>query len=221
MVHISVIQSQLTRLGIRLSRWFTPELKELQHLLMENERIVAAAPGRYFSGLALLVATDLRLLLIDKRTFFMTIEDTRYDMISEIDFSSRFYDHTVHIFTLNKQHNFTSIRYKNQLRDLCTYVQQRVWELRQVQQETAAETPDPDYIQASRQIQPETPPLATATTGSWPQISQSLHIPHPAKPHLSQRIGFAAMNGSRRYTPNAYTNHLVGRGQSYFAPESE
>ena len=112
MVHISVIQSQLTRLGIHMSRWFTPELKELQHLMMDNEKIIAAAPGRYFSGLALLVATDLRLLLIDKRTFFMTIEDTRYDMVSEIDFSSRFYDVTVHIFTLNKQHNFTSIRYK-------------------------------------------------------------------------------------------------------------
>ncbi len=212
MVHISVIQSQLTRLGIHLSRWFTPELKELQHILMENEKIIAAAPGRYFSGLALLVATDLRLLLIDKRTFFMTIEDTRYDMISEIDFSSRFYDHTVHIFTLNKQHNFTSIRYKNQLRDLCNYVQQRVWELRQVQQESSAEA-SPSYIQASRRVQPEAPPLATTTTASLPQISQSLHIPHPTKPHLPQHIGFAAMNGSRRYTPNAYTNHLAYRNQ--------
>src|SRR5690348_11566243 len=118
MVHISVIQSQLTQLGIRLSRWFTPELKELQRILMDNEKIVAAAAGRYFGGMALLVATDQRLLLIDKRTFFMTVEDTRYDMVSEINYSTRVYDATVHISTLNKQHNFTSMRYKKQLGDL-------------------------------------------------------------------------------------------------------
>lgn len=213
MVHISVIQSQLTKLGIHLSRWFTPELKELQHIMMDNEKIIAAAPGRYFGGFALLVATDLRLLLIDKRTFFMTIEDTRYDMISEIDFSSRFYDLTVHIFTLNKQHNFTSVKYRNQLRDVCKYVQQRVWELRQMQggsdgrQEAAIA-----QVQALNQTQPAGPPLATTTGASLPQIPQSLHVP---RPHLHRQVGFAAMNGSRRFTPNAYTNHLVARSRSF------
>src|SRR5436190_4592168 len=99
MVHISVIQSQLTRLGVHLSRWFNPEIKELQHILMDSEEIIACAAGRYFSGFALLVATSQRLLLIDKRTFFMTVEDIRYDMVSEIDFSTRLYDSTIHIFT--------------------------------------------------------------------------------------------------------------------------
>src|SRR5207237_7664302 len=107
MVHISIIQSQLTRLGVRLSRWFAPKVRELQHILMDNEKIVACAAGRYYSGFALLVSTDQRLLLIDKRVFFMTVEDIRYDMISEIDYSTRLYDATIHIFTLNKQHDFT------------------------------------------------------------------------------------------------------------------
>ena len=207
MVHISVIQSQLTKLGIRLSRWFTPELKELQQILMDDEKIIAAAPGRYFNGLALLVATDQRLLLVDKRTFFMTVEDTRYDMISEIDFSSKFYDMTVHIFTLNKQHNFTTIRYKQQLRDLCNYAQQRVWELRQIQEQAVApaNVPQPSLRPAAV----SSPPLATTTVSSVPQITASFHLPHPTKPHLPKHIGFAAMNGSRRFTPNAYTNHLT------------
>jgi len=220
MVHISEIQSQLTRLGIRLSRWFTPELKELQRILMDNEKIIAAAPGRYFSGLALLVATDQRLLLIDKRTFFMTVEDTRYDMISEIDFSSRFYDVGVHIFTLNKQHNFTSMRYKNQLRDLCGYVQQRVWETRQIQQG------QPDSVQfAPAPAQPAAaPPLATAAIAALPNLTQTLHvphIPHPTKPHLPHHIGTAAMNGSRRFTPNAYTNHLTAMRSHSLVSEPE
>jgi hypothetical protein len=205
MVHISEIQSQLTRLGVHLSRWFTPELKELQQIMMDNEKIIAAAPGRYFSGFALLVATDLRLLLIDKRAFFMTVEDTRYDMVSEVVFSSRLYDATVHIFTLNKQHNFTSIKYKKQLRTLCGYVQQRVWELRQVQNQPDAPVAAP--VQSS-----VSPPLATASNAGLPDVSHALrvpHIPHPPKPHLPRHIGFAAVNGSRRFSPNAYTNHLT------------
>src|SRR5437868_7946659 len=219
MVHISEIQSQLTKLGVRLSRWFTPELKELQQILMDNEQIIAAAPGRYFSGFALLVATDLRLLLIDKRAFFMTVEDTRYDMVSEIDFSSRFYDATVHIFTLNKQHNFTSIKYRQQLRVLCGYVQQRVWELRQTQPQTDASAPV--SLPAQPAALPALPPLATISAAGLPDISHSLHvphIPHPPKPHLPRHIGFAAVNGSRRYSPNAYTNHLLSRNRLY-APD--
>lgn len=222
MVHISEIQSQLTRLGVHLTRWFTPELKELQQILMDNEKIIAAAPGRYFSGMALLVATDQRLLLIDKRTFFMTVEDTRYDMVSEIDFSSRFYDLTVHIFTLNKQHNFTSIRYKKQLRDLCAYVQQRVWDLRQIQQSP------PSIVDAPvAAIQPRpaaSPPLATTSGPALPHLPQSLHVPHvslPSKPHLPRRLGFSAMNGSHRFTPNAYTNHLTAMRRQSFLPEPD
>jgi len=212
MVHISEIQSQLTKLGIHLSRWFTPELKELQRVLMDNEKIIAAAPGRYFSGLALMVATDQRLLLIDKRTFFMTIEDTRYDMISEIDFSSRFYDVTVHIFTLNKQHNFTTMKYRDQLRQLCGYVQQRVWETRQFQQSPqAASPPIASPIQYVAPVSPE------------PETTTSLHLPHiprPTTPHLPRHIGFAAVNGSRRFTPNAYTNHLTAMHRQVFSAEN-
>jgi len=131
MVHISVIEASLSKLGIHLSRWYQPEVRELQHVLLDNERIVAAVPGRYFAGYALLVATDLRLLLIDKRTFFITMEDIRYDMISETDFTAHMVGATVQIYTLNKQHRFTAMKYKKQLRDLTTYVQRRVMELRQ------------------------------------------------------------------------------------------
>jgi len=100
---------------------------------MNDEKIIALACGRYFGSFALLVATDQRLLLIDKRVFFMTIEDSRYDMISEIDFNMQMYAANLTIYTMNKTHKFTSVKYKKQLRDLTTYVQRRVWEFRQAQ----------------------------------------------------------------------------------------
>jgi hypothetical protein len=131
MVHISLIQAQLSKLGVKLSRWYQAELRELQHVLFDHEEIVSIVPGRYFAGYALLVATDQRLLLIDKRTFFLTVDDIRYDMIAETDFSSRLVDATVQIYTLNKQHRFTTFKYKRQLRELTNYVQRRVMDLRQ------------------------------------------------------------------------------------------
>jgi len=130
MVHPSIIEARLGELGFRSSRWFRAEVMELQHILMDHEKIVALACGRYFGSFALLVATDQRLLMIDKRVFFMNYEDTRYDMISEIDFNSQVYNATLTVFTVNKTHKFTTYKYKHQLRTITNYIQSRVAEMR-------------------------------------------------------------------------------------------
>jgi hypothetical protein len=108
MVHISVIEARLSKLGFKASLWFKPEVKELQNILMDNEQIVGAVAGRYFGGFALLVATDRRILLIDKKLPYVSVEDIRYDMISEIDYSAQLFDASITIFTVNKQHRFKS-----------------------------------------------------------------------------------------------------------------
>ncbi|HET9850051.1 MAG TPA: PH domain-containing protein [Candidatus Saccharimonadales bacterium] len=178
MVHISVIEARLSQLGVKLSRWYQAEKNELVHILLDHEKIVACVPGRYFAGYALLVATDQRLLLIDKRTFFITLEDIRYDMISETDFSARLFDATLHIFTLNKQHRFTSMKYKRQLRDLTNYVQRRVMELRQGTDQLAQPDPAQPFEQA--RMAP----------------SHFIHLPHPHTPKL---VGAAAISGANRF----------------------
>ena len=144
MVHQSVIQARLDNLGVKLSRWYKPELKELSLILMDNEEIVLVVAGRYYGGYALLVATGQRLLLIDKKTMFMSMEDIRYDMISAINYSSRLFDSTILISTMNKQHRFTSVKHKTQMRSLTIYAQRRVMEIRQPQstQDLARELDD-------------------------------------------------------------------------------
>jgi hypothetical protein len=144
MVHQSVIQARLDNLGVRLSRWYKPELKELAVLLMDDEEIISAVTGRYFGGFALLVATDRRILLIDKKTIFMSLEDIRYDMISEIDYRASVIDATISIFTVNKHHRFVSVKHRAQMRLLTNYAQKRVMEIRQPQtaQQLAREMDD-------------------------------------------------------------------------------
>ncbi len=141
MVHPSVIESSIAKLGFRPGRWFKPEIRELEHVLMDDEEIISLACGRYYGSFALLVATDKRLLLVDKRVFFTSIQDTRYDMISEIDYNSQALGSTVTIHTMNKIHKFNSLKHKRQLRELTTYVQRRVWEFRQQQSITTSQMP--------------------------------------------------------------------------------
>jgi hypothetical protein len=204
MVHPSIIEARLGELGFRASRWFNAEIREMERILMDDEKIISLACGRYFGSFALLVATDQRLLLIDKRTFFMTIEDTRYDMISEIDYNSQVYNATVTVYTINKTHKFSSMKYKQELRHLTSYVQRRVMEFRQ--QPSSALPP----------IQPE-PRLAAvpalqsmpAPTSQAPQPLAALPTDYYAsdKPdsrrvlkhhagHVAHLVGSAAMHAS-------------------------
>jgi hypothetical protein len=197
MVHPSIIESRLGELGFRASRWFRAEVLELQHILMDHEKIIALACGRYFGSFALLVATDQRLLMIDKRVFFMNYEDTRYDMISEIDFNSQVYCATLTVFTVNKTHKFTTYKYKKQLRDITNYIQSRVAELRN--QAPAVPMPDnvlqrlPGYQQVQPQMPPAQPyqPVHTSAPPSMAAQANDYYVDDkPADSHmLRERVG--------------------------------
>lgn len=225
MVHPSIIEARLGELRFRCSRWFRAEINELQHILLEHEKIIALACGRYFGSFALLVATDQRLLLIDKRVFFMNLEDTRYDMISEIDFNSQVYSATVTVHTINKTHKFTSIKQKTQLRNLTNYVQKRVMEFRNQQQSLSTGAAVPMFQktsqpQAQAQPMPEPepvpntpPPLSTSynySPSTTDDTSQPLYTA-THNPQFAQLVGSAAMQASnqQQYWPRRPVNPYV------------
>jgi len=224
MLHPSLIEARLGELDFKVSRWFKAEVSELQHILMDHEKIVVLACGRYFGSFALLVATDQRLLLIDKRVFFMTVEDTRYDMIAEIDYNSQVYSATATIFTMNKTHKFTSIKYKRQLRELTTYVQRRVMEIRQqIPQTTESSSAQANYSNAKprqsqsgpafRQQSFQTPvpqqtqsTLAPASQINYYQTGQNGHPTFKAHlGHVAHLVGTAATRAAQNST--THTNH--------------
>jgi Bacterial PH domain len=199
MVHQSIIEARLNQLGIKRSRWFKPEIRELSQILMDNEKIITVVTGRYFGGFALLVATDHRLLLIDKKVLFLTVDDIRYDMISEIDFNSRLFDSTIHIYTVNKQHSFTSMKGKQLLRNLVGYIQQRITEIRHYQQQVPLE-PEHDRVLA-----PAVQPLVHAAS----TVSNVSH-------QIPKVVGSAAMHGAHWMHVNPYTkNALITRTRDW------
>ena len=131
MVSMKVIDQQLKAIGADLHLWGRGERQELQHILVEGESIYHCLNGRYEGGFAMLCSTDRRLLLIDKKPFYLTVEDVRYDMISEVDFNHRLLNATVKICTVNKTVIFTSF-HNTDLRKLTTFLQNRVMEVRQM-----------------------------------------------------------------------------------------
>lgn len=204
MVHISIIEARLAKLGFQATRWFKPEIRELQHILMDDEQLVGCVQGRYFGGFALLVATDHRLLLVDKKIPYLSVEDIRYDMISEIDYSVQVFDATINIYTVNKQHRFSSWKHKHHLRKVTSFAQQRVMELRQYQHQgppnatqqvatglTSTTRQQPDYYNPEpQQLQPA-------------HASLRDKLPSPHIPHI---MGATAVNGAKSWVnPNPYT----------------
>ncbi len=155
------IELALSRLGIRNQFFGRAEIKELQHILTEDEIITNAVNGRYEHGFCLLIATDRRLLLIDKKVWFLSMEDVRFDMITEVDYCARLLDATLSVRTINKILRVTSLRQK-MLRELTTYLQARVMELRHqaIQaQEQAMAQPSMTYVAPmSYSVQPPQPP---------------------------------------------------------------
>jgi hypothetical protein len=81
------------------------------------------------------VATKNRLLVVDKKPFnYLAVEDMRFDMINEFDYQHRLFGAQIKISAGNKLLHFTSLN-QVRLRRVLSYVQTRMIEVKQEQQE--------------------------------------------------------------------------------------
>jgi len=149
---------------------------------MPDEIIYGCTNGRYEGGFALLCVTNHRLLLVDRKPMFLSLEDIRFDMISEIDFSARLLESTVNVMTPNRKLVFSSWS-QHRMRKMLDYTQRRVMEVRQqymVQQ----------FQPAPLASQQQTAPLVggLAMQGEGNQLMQSLPLnPYNRVPILMRR----------------------------------
>ena len=129
MVSQKSVTKQLRQVGCDYALWGRTEIHELANILMDNEQIMLAINGYYDGGFALLCTTNYRVLVVDKKPFLLTVEDLRYDMIAEVDYSSRIFSAVLHIYTPLRTLMFTSWSMAK-LRKTTNYIQQRVMEIR-------------------------------------------------------------------------------------------
>lgn len=129
-IRLKQLEDQLKRLGCNYRFWGRAEIKELARVLLPGETVEHCVNGTYEGGFALLAATDQRVLLIDKKPLYLTLEDIRFDMVVEIDYNHRLLNANVRICTPNKEMRFVAYNHAR-LRSLFHFVQTRVAEIRQ------------------------------------------------------------------------------------------
>jgi hypothetical protein len=133
MVSQQSISAQLKKIGVNQHAWGRIELKELPNIIIPDEEIFECVNGIYEGGFALLVATDVRVLLVDKKPFnYLTVEDLRFDMINEIDYNHRVIGAYVSISTGNRDLKFRSYN-QPRLRKLIGHVQHCMAEVKKKQ----------------------------------------------------------------------------------------
>lgn len=129
MIEMGIVDAQLREIDALPKFFGRPEVAELPHILFDGEVIKHLVIGRYEGGWATLCATDRRVLLVDKKPFYLTIEDIRYDMVSDVQYDHRLLDATLRLGTVHKTVNFLSYS-RQKLRQLTNYTQEQVSLLR-------------------------------------------------------------------------------------------
>jgi hypothetical protein len=130
MVNSTSIDKQLKNIGFSSNRWNRAECLELSSIILPDEKIFECVNGWYENGFALLCATDIRILLVDKKIFkYLTIEDLRFDTINQIDYSHRLLDAQIVVSAGMKSLKFRSYN-KIRLRKLIGHVQHRMAEVK-------------------------------------------------------------------------------------------
>ena len=133
MVSPELIEDQLKKVGFNINGWGRTEARELQNIILDDEKIFECVNGIYEGGFALLVATDVRVLLVDKKPLnYLTVEDMRFDMINEIDYNHRLLGAYIKISAAETNLKFTSIN-QARLRKLIGHVQHSMAEAKKQQ----------------------------------------------------------------------------------------
>lgn len=137
MVSKESVQFQLKQIGFSHITWGKSEVDELPNIILPEEVIYECVNGYYEAGFSLLVATNFRVLLVDKKPLsYLTVLDLRFDMINEIEYSHRLMGAQITISTGSKTLVFKSYN-KLRLRKLIEHVQHRMAEAKHLQSKTA------------------------------------------------------------------------------------
>jgi hypothetical protein len=82
--HVERINKELRAAGAVAYNMWLPETHYLPHLIKQNEHIKGTVYGRYKDGRGVLIATDQRILFLDKKPLFMHRDDITFNIVSGI-----------------------------------------------------------------------------------------------------------------------------------------
>jgi hypothetical protein len=125
MVSITELKLQLAAINYRTNLFMGKEINDLTKIISSDEKLVHCVNGHYKDGLALLVATDQRFLLVDHKPFFLNVDTITYSMVQEVSYSYRLLNTTIRIYTSNKTLDFSSMNHLG-MKSISDYIQSQV-----------------------------------------------------------------------------------------------
>ena len=147
MVSMSNIKNQLRAAGFRNKFWGWSAIQQLPAILDDDERIMRVASGMYEGGHAIILATNRRLLFMDKKPISFVVEDIPYDMVAEVQFRLNPFDATLTIYCHSKKIHIKSLSHAR-VRMFALHVEGQVKEVKRAMQMWSNASP---YYQQQQQ----------------------------------------------------------------------
>jgi hypothetical protein len=133
------------------------EIKELPNVLAPDERVEQLTPGFYNGGIGLLVATNRRLIFVDKGMLYgLRVEDFHYDRINSIQYKTGLLLGEITIFAAGNRAEISQVE-KSVVRQFGEFVRGKIG------------TPPPLPGIAAKPTAGQ-PPAASPTSGSAPSM---------------------------------------------------
>ncbi|MEI8187832.1 MAG: PH domain-containing protein [Candidatus Saccharibacteria bacterium] len=104
---IDRVSEELKKAGVKSPALIKLESKSLANILYPDEFIGGAVHGAYSGGLAWLIATNKRIIFMDKKPFFNTIDEISYDVVSGAKTTKTAFSGTVTLHTRMGDYNIS------------------------------------------------------------------------------------------------------------------
>lgn len=102
--HEERVKQELQKLGVSRYALWRAESRHLPSIIHKDELIGGVVYGKHVDNFAMLVATDRRIIFLDKRPLFVNVDEITYDVVSGISFSHAGIGSTVTLHTRIKDY---------------------------------------------------------------------------------------------------------------------
>ncbi|MEI7838191.1 MAG: PH domain-containing protein [bacterium] len=109
---IERIKQELRDVGIVSKTLISLESKNLVDIIYDDEHIGGAVHGTYTQGIAWLIATNKRIIFMDKKPFFKSVDEISYDVVSGTKTTQTAFSGTITLHT--RMGDYTISFVKNQ-----------------------------------------------------------------------------------------------------------
>lgn len=151
---LAEVKKQIGNIDGVSSLFGSREIKELPNILWEDEIIERIVQGTYRNGAGVLVATNKRLMFINKGLIYgLQVEDFQYSNISSIEYSTGMILGKIRFYASGNRAEIENVE-KKACRDFADYVRARTSPISEKATENSVEKVAPEFASKEESSKP-------------------------------------------------------------------